>query len=166
MKRLINTKFRGIFRVVDMMCVSFGDIISSQQIRVGGRTTHRNIPQFSLHLQTQWRFRHGGTILLGSRDIYTPFSDHVDPENWDYSLTDRVDQESSVFDVVSKQISKELQDHRVVKSNMTAYGDILLEFSNGYLLEAFIPASAKEEEWRLIDTPADEHFIFYDLNED
>ena len=155
MNRLINTKFRTIFRVLDMMCINFGE-----------QTIYRSVmPEFSLHLQTQWRFRNGDTVLLGSRDIYTPFSEDVDTEDWDYSLIGRPDCDSSIFDVVSRQLASELKGHHVISSTMTPYGDILITFSNGYLLEVFIPTSAKEEEWRLIDCSSGEHFIFHETDD-
>lgn len=152
-----------MFRVLDMLCISFGDTISAEKICIGNRSVYRRtIPEFSLHLQTHWRFLYGNTILLGSGDIYTPFSKDVDENKWDYSVVGRPDSESSVFDVVCNQVSKALKGHHVAESSVTSFGDIRIVFTNGYVFEAFVSDSVKTEEWRLIDTEADTHFIFYD----
>ena len=167
MVRLQNKKFRMMFRVIDMLCINFGKTVSTEEIRIADQLIHRRtIPEFSLHLQTHWRFRDGDTILLGSRDIYHPFSKGIDEDCWDYAETNRPDCESSIFDVVSKQVSAALKKQYVTSSTMTAYGDIRIDFSNGYVFEAFVPDSAKQEEWRLIDHNADEHFIFCDSEEE
>ena len=166
MDRLQHKKFRTMFRVIDMLCISFGQTVRSEEIRIADQIIHRRtIPEFSLHLQTHWRFRDGDTILLGSRDIYHPYSQDIDEDNWDYAETNRPDCESSVFDVVSKQVSAALKKQYVTSSSMTAYGDIRIEFSNGYVFEAFVPDSTKTEEWRLIDTNSGDHIVFYDLEE-
>ena len=155
-----------MFRVLDMLCISFGNTVRTEEIRIADQVIHRRtIPEFSLHLQTHWRFRDGDTILLGSRDIYHPFSKDIDEDSWDYSEANRPDCESSVFDVVSRQVSAALRKQYVTSSSMTAYGDIRIEFSNGYIFEAFVPDSTKREEWRLIDTNKDTHFVFHELED-
>ena len=166
MERLQSKKFRMMFRVLDMLCISFGKTVRTEEIRIADQVLHRRtIPEFSLHLQTHWRFRNGDTILLGSRDIYYPFSKDIDEDSWDYSETNRPDCESSVFDVVSKQVSAALKKQYVTCSTITPYGDIRIEFSNGYVFEAFVPDSTKKEEWRLIDNNTDEHFVFCDAED-
>ena len=148
---------------MDMLCLNLGDTYRTETIAIGSQTISAKVwPAYSLHLQTQWRFTHQGRILLGSRDIYTPFSDSAD-EEWDYVPTDRPDDKSSIFDVVSKEISAVLLGERVVDCSVSPVGDIHIAFSNGYIFEAFIPSSIQDEEWRLIDFNKDEHIIFYDV---
>ena len=133
-------------------------------IQIGDQVISQDVyPEYSLHLQTQWRFMHNEQIILGSRDIYEPFSDHVD-DNWDYIPQGRADEESSIFDVVSKDLICELTGHHVVQCTCSPAGDICIRFSNGYIFQVFIPASYQEEEWRLIDFKNDEHMIFYDCD--
>ena len=40
--------------------------------------------------------------------------------------------------------------------------DMVIVFSNGVIFEQFMPASRKNEEWRLIDYNTDEQFVCYD----
>ena len=153
-----------MYRVLDMLCLNFGTDYR-KIIKLGNHVLSDKVyPTYSLHLQTQWRFLHDNNILLGSRDIYKPYSDTIDESAWDYSETDRPDDESSVFDVVSKQLSRNLAGHYVTQCEQSPFGDIHITFSNGYAFEVFIPASYQDEEWRLIDFPADEHLIFNEID--
>lgn len=165
MNRLLHTQFRAMCRVIDMLCINFGDTIKSETITINDRIISRSVtPAFSLHLQTQWRFISEDRILLGSRDIYSPFDEnHVD-EEWDYVIVGRPDHESIIFDVTARQIQDELNGHYVTQCDVSPFGDIRITFSNGYVFEAFIPASHKEEEWRLIDMRTGEHLVFYDTD--
>lgn len=163
MKRLINTPFYSMHRVMDMLCLNFGTVYRKKTIAIGPKVIDTAVwPTYSLHLQTQWRFTHNGRILLGSRDIYEPFSANVD-EDWDYTPNNRPDEKSSVFDVVSKAVSAALQGTQVTDCVVSPAGDIHIAFSNGYAFDVFIPASVQSEEWRLIDFSKDEHIIFYDV---
>ena len=163
MNRLINQPFHSMHRAADMLCLNFGNTWKEDTLQIRGRTLHRRFPEYSLHLQVQWRFIYQNQILLGSRDIYEPFSQEVG-EDWDYDPIGRPNSESSVFDVVSKRVSQELLGHHPVDCAVSPVGDIRIVFSNGYIFEVFIPASYQDEEWRLIDFPKDEHLIFYDTH--
>lgn len=164
MNRLINKPFHSMRRVADMLCLNFGNDFR-KTVSIGTHILSDKVyPAYSLHLQVQWRFVHDNQILLGSRDIYTPYSWEIDESEWDYSQVGRPDEESSVFDVVSRQITQALTGHYVTHCNLSSLGDIRITFSNSYIFEVFIPASVQEEEWRLIDFAKDEHLIFYDVD--
>lgn len=163
MNRLIHAQFLAIYRHLDMLCIDLGNPIRTETIAFGNYVISQHVtPEFSLHLQTQWRFISGDRVLLGSRDIYSPFDDVGD--DWDYAIVGRPDSESSIFDVTSRQIQKELTGHHVTQCSVSPYGDIRIVFSNGFVFEAFIPASYKDEEWRLIDLRTGEYFIYYDVD--
>ena len=164
MDRLLNKSFHSMHRHMDMLCLNFGNDLR-QIVSIGERIlSDRVYPAYSLHLQTQWRFIHNSNILMGSRDIYTPYSSIVDATKWDYSISNRSDEESSVFDVICKKLSKNLLGHYVTQCEQSTFGDIRITFSNGYVLEVFIPASQQDEEWRLIDISTNEHLIFHDVD--
>ena len=163
MNRLINQPFHSMHRAADMLCLNFGNTWKEDTLQLPSRMLHLRFPEYSLHLQVQWRFVFENRILLGSRDIYEPFSRNVG-EDWDYDIMDRPDEESSIFDVVHKQVAQALLGHCVTECTVSPLGDIRIIFSNGYIFEVFIPASYQTEEWRLIDFPKDEHFIFHDID--
>ena len=154
---LVNKKFNTISRAIDMMCLFLGEDYSF----LSSRGKQIDVAEFSLHFQTQWRFRKGGTILLASRDIYEPYSENV-PEDWAYDLLGRPDELSSVFDVYSKKLKDMMRDAYVVDCGLSETNDISIRFSNGVLFEQFTPATRKDEEWRLIDYINDVHILCYD----
>lgn len=159
LSKLINKPFNCISRTVDMLCLFLGydyDFTSTD-----GRTV--KVAEFSLHLQTQWRFRKDDTILLASRDIYEPYRKEV-AEDWEYDIIGRADNESSVFDVLAKSFSIEMQNAIVTECHLSKTKDITIRFSNGVVFEQFTPASQRCEEWRLIDYKNNLHTICYDEN--
>lgn len=140
-----------------MLCLFLGDDYDFTS--VDGRTV--KVSEFSLHLQTQWRFRNNDTILLASRDIYEPYNQNV-AEDWEYDIIGRPDNESSIFDVLSKRFSLQMQNAIITECYLSQTNDITILFSNGVVFEQFTSTSQKCEEWRLIDYKNDLHTICYD----
>ncbi len=155
--KLLNKRFNCIARCGDMLCLFLGDDYTA----IRDSDIIDDVAEFSLHLQTQWRFRDNDKILLASRDIYAPYSKNV-PDDWEYDIVGRSDELSSVYDVKSKKIMEIMKDSIVVKSTLSPTNDILIKFSNGIVFEQFTPASTREEEWRLIDYANDLHTVCYD----
>lgn len=155
--RIVGKQFNRINRVVDMLCLLLGEdyIISNH---CGKRQT---AAEYAIHFQTQWRFREDGTILLASRDVYEPYCEDV-PEDWEYDLIGRPDELSSVFDVQAKALKAKMQGAVVTECRLSPVNDMVIVFSNGVVLEQFMPATRKDEEWRLIDFKNDEHIVCYE----
>ena len=128
-----------------------GDLAFGKQIVVA---------EYSIHFQTQWRFRQDSTILLASRDVYEPYCEDV-PEDWQYDLKGRPDELSSVFDVQAKALKAKMKDAVVTECRLSPVNDMVIFFSNGVIFEQFMPASRKDEEWRLIDYKKDEYIVCY-----
>ena len=153
---LINKKFNDISRVIDMLCLFLGEDYSFTS-----RGKQIDVAEFSFHIQSQWRFRNGGSILLASRDVYEPYSENVS-EDWEYDLIGRPDALSSVFDVYAKKLKEIMHDTHVVDCRLSKTNDITIVFSNGVIFEQFMSATRKNEEWRLIDYINDVHIVCYD----
>lgn len=156
LSRIVGKKFNCISRAIDMLCLFLGEDyiftgISGEQI---------DVAEYSIHFQTQWRFRDGDTILLTSFDVYNPYCENV-PEDWQYDLTGRVDELSSVFDVRAKELSSKMTGAIVCECMLSDANDIRIVFSNGVVFEQFMCRSEKDEEWRFIDYKKDEHIICY-----
>lgn len=156
---LLNKKFNCISRAADMLCLFIGD-----DYTFVSRGREINVADFSLHIQTQWRFTKDDAIILGSHDIYEPYS-HSVSDNWEYDIFGRKDEESSIFDVTAKTLNVTMSNAVVSNITISIFGDIRIVFSNGVLFETFILASRKAEQWRLIDYKAQAHTIFYDMEE-
>lgn len=156
LSKLLNRPFNCISRAADMLCLFLGE--DYEFTAFDGRTVE--VAEFSLHLQTQWRFCEGDKILLASRDIYEPYSNDV-VDDWEYDIIGRPDCESSIFDVFAKDFSKKMKNAIVTECHLSKTNDITIQFSNGVVFEQFTPASRKCEEWRLIDYKNNLHTICY-----
>lgn len=140
-RQILGANFHSIHRCVDMLCFNLGmDIFDKDK---------QSVPQYAFHIQTQWRFIKDHAILLASRDIYLPYSDHVS-DDWEYDLVGRPDNESSLFDVVAKYFSQQFQDSVVTDIDISPLGDLHITFSNGIYFETFTPSCRKDEFWRLL----------------
>lgn len=164
MNRLISTRFNSICRIVDMLGLYFGDNIEFERINENRVTKKESKPQYSLHVQTQWRFRKDNKIFLASRDIYTPSNPNVD-KNWQYDLHGRPHEQSSIFDVQKEAFEKVMCGSFVTNLSVSEFGDISIVFSNGVVFEVFVSASVQDEEWRFFHIDDTEHTVFYDLPE-
>jgi len=155
MKRIIGSKFNSIFRCIDMLCLNFGSDTKDEDGNI--------VPEYSLHFQTQWRFVKDEVIIVASRDIYIPNNPEIDIAEWDYDLIGRSDDESSIFDVVTKDLVKKLENATVKNFCVNAFGDLKIEFSNGIVFESFTPSAKKDEEWRFLSAYDDRHFIVFNV---
>ena len=154
---IIGKKFNRISRAVDMLCLFLGEDYSF--VNVHGKQI--DAAEYTVHFQTQWRFREEGDILLASRDIYEPYCEDV-PEDWRFDLTGRPDGLSSVFDVRAKAFTEKMQGTVVTGCSLSAVNDMVILFSNGVVFEQFMPASRKNEEWRLTDCKGGKHIVCCD----
>lgn len=157
---IIGKSFHSLTRAADMLCLFLGDAFPFTA--KNGKVI--DVAEFSLHVQTQWRFRSArekNHILLTSEDIYTPYSEHVTDE-WVYDPVGRADEESSIFDVKAKELQRSMCDAVVVACNLQKNGDISIRFSNDIIFEVFVISSEDEEQWRLIDYKNDLHTVCFD----
>ena len=155
MKRVIDCKFNSIFRCMDMLCLNIGKDIKNKDGKI--------FPEFSFHIQTQWRFVRNGEILLASRDIYIPYNQELDESGWEYDIIGRPDDESSIFDVVKKKFDKLFSDSVVKEIDVSPLGDLKINFSNGIYFETFTPSMRKDEFWRFFTAYDEEHIIVFDV---
>ncbi len=161
MERLIGAPFHSLSRAVDMLCLNLGPEMDWTSPRTG---QHRNMPTYSIHLQTQWRFVRNGRIVLASRDIYEPFAPDRVGEDWEYDLVGRPPEAGSLYDALAPEISQTMAGSTVTACRTSPLGDLTLAFSNGVRFESFTPSSLREELWRLVDYRTSEHLIIFEEN--
>ena len=159
MNRIIDKPFNSICRIVDMLGLYFGEDVEVDLVKGPQKK-----PQYSLHIQTQWRFRKDEKILLTSRDIYTPFAASVDAD-WRFDIHDRDASQSSVFDANKDLFEQRMIGSTVSDCTVTPWGDITVVFSNGVVFEAFVSGSVSDEEWRFFAIEDTVHTVFQDLEE-
>ena len=161
MHRLKEKEFRSLGRMFHFVLFSFGQTISAEEIRLGSIVLHSAATaEYTLQLTTEWHIRHKDRIILASGDLVIPFCDDQYENDWDWIPTDRPDEESSVFDVLRREISNALEGHRVTRVEQAPWGDIALTFSNGYVLETFVAASRNQEQWTLTNNQTGEQTVF------
>lgn len=156
-KRIIGSKFNGIFRCVDMLIFDLGNNIKDLDGDI--------VPEFSFHIQTQWRFIREDSILLASRDIYIPYNTDIDDSDWEYDVVNRDDGESSIFDVIQKRFYENFLNTVVSFAEISQLGDLKITFSNGIIFETFTPSMRQDEFYRVIcynENAESEHFIVFD----
>ena len=159
MNRIIGKPFNSICRIVDLLGLYFGDDV---QVELSRGLQQK--PQFSLHIQTQWRFRKDERILLASRDIYTPFDPSADAD-WRFDIVGREPAQSSVFDATKDTFAQMMGGSTVTDYTIAPWGDITVRFSNGVLFEAFVSGSVPDEEWRFFAIEDTDHVVFHELQE-
>ena len=155
--RIIGKKFNRASRALDMLCLFLGEDYTVTNLQ--GKLI--NVAAYSIHFQTQWRFRQGNRILLASRDVYEPYCEDV-PGDWKYDLVGRPDELCSVFDVQAKALNARMQGAVVTECRLSPVNDMVIIFSNDVIFEQFMPASRKDEEWRLIDYKKGEQIVCYE----
>lgn len=156
-EKLIGSKFNSIFRCVDMLCFNLGEDVRDKN--------GASVPEFSFHVQTQWRFVKEDEILLASRDIYLPYNTRIDGSEWMYDIVGRADDESSIFDVIQKSFHEHFLNAAVSSVRVSRVGDLQVTFSNGIVFETFTPSMRKDEFWRLIyigENRENEHFVVFE----
>lgn len=157
--KIEGCKFNRISRAADMMCLGIGNDIDV----VNYKSEKVKRPQYAIHFQCPWRLYNENGIILGSYDIYEPFSKDV-PSNWEYDICGRTDDESSVFDVTLKKLVIELEKCQVKNCSLSKLNDLNILFSNDWHLDTFITSSEKVKEfWRFIEFDTGAHTVIYDI---
>lgn len=160
MKRIIGSKFNSIFRCLDMLCFNLGNDLQDAEGDI--------IPEYSFHVQTSWRFIKGNEILLASRDIFLPYDESLENAYYDYeeqSTQEEITPTSSIFDVVMHGFGKYFENATVKSFEVSPFGDLRIDFTNGVYFETFTPSARKCEEWRFLPPGEEEHIIIFDVYE-
>lgn len=157
MQRIIGSKFNNVFRACDMLTLNLGNNVT----RANGKT----YPEYSIHVQTAWRFVNEDEILLAKSDIYLPLIQESADYERNFESLDRADSKNSVFDVLQKTINDHFTDAIVECVTVSTLGDLYITFNNGIVFQAIVDSSRNVEFWRFIDfTKVEpEHLVVYDI---
>jgi len=160
-KNLINKSLRELGRAADMLWLSIGEPIIIDDYYRGGT---REVSEYAIHFQCQWRFVKNGEILLASHDIYNPYDKNLEyDDEWDWDVFGREKEKSSLFDVNSAEFNK-LLPLKIIDINCTDTHDLHINFENDIYFDTFITCSRKREYYRFIDFTSDKskHFVIFD----
>lgn len=153
LKLIIDKPVISISRACNMMCLGFGNWISTMDYK-GNKDINCSI---YLHVQSSWRVanREEKVIHFASIDIYTPNSSLEWSNEFDWDI-----QGANLFDEKSKEWFKNNQDIYVKEYRINRWGDLILLFSNKDSLEIFVNASDNSECWRLFEYEStNDHFV-------
>lgn len=159
MERIIGVKFNKIRRWVDMLSLELGKSVPVE--------SGNEISEFTFHIQTSWRFVKGDQILLASRDIYLPQDPTLDDGDYDFeeqSTQEKVTETSTIFDAAIHDFDKHFIGSVVKGYQISPFGDLRIDFTNGVFFETFTPSSRKAEEWRFFTANEnDDHVVVFDV---
>jgi hypothetical protein len=159
-KKLINKDLRKLGRAADMLWLSIGEPVMIDDNK--GET--REVSEYAIHFQCQWRFVRNGEILLASHDIYNPYDKNLEyDDEWNWDIFGREKEKSSLFDVNSAELNN-LFPLKLTNLNYTDTHDLHIDFENGIYFNTFITCTRKCEYYRFIDFTSDEskHIVIFD----
>ena len=158
LNRLKGEKLRYINRAGSMGDFGFGDDIEKNAYRHNEHMelvpTSVNSPKFAVHIDGRFRMTCGDEIILSKNDMFNPSTKkESEPNfNWDTWATDENDgwdvRDNNRYDeICSRYFNGELFEFTVKKVTVSKWGDLKIEFENGFALEIFVDASGDEECW-------------------
>ena len=160
--KVINKDLNKLGRAADMLWLSIGDSLIYE---FESNKEKRKVSEYAIHFQCQWRFVKQGNILLASHDIYNPYDNNLKyDDDWDWDIFDRKKEQSSVFDVRSKELINELLPLKIINIYITDTYDLHIDFIKDIHFDTFITCSTKREYYRFLDFHTDKHTVIFDVD--
>lgn len=160
-EKLINKDLTELGRAADMLWLAIGKplVIETDDMK------KREVSEYAIHFQCQWRFVKDSEILLASHDIYNPYDiDLSYDDEWDWDVFGRENEKSNIFDVRSKELQRKFLPLKIEKVDLCKTSDLCITFENGICFSTFISCSRKDEYYRFIDFCTDEHTVIFDVD--
>ena len=164
-EKLKNNKLVDLGRAADMLWLSVGNPCTIEIPRNNGTVIKREVTDYAIHFQCQWRFVKEGKVLLASHDIFNPYDERLeDDEDWAWDTHGREKEQSSVFDVHSKEFISEFLPLRIENIYYVDTCDLHIDFDKGIYFETFITISTKREFYRFLDNITGKHTVIFDVD--
>ena len=149
-QKIINKKVNLLGRAAAMLWLGFGEIIDTVDYK--GQPVKKS--EYAIHIQCSWRIKNKqNRNIIAFYDMFEPNSSIEWSEDFDWDI-----QGNNLYDVKAKKWSTE-HDRYVVDYEISPNLDLLIIFSDGNILEAFIDTSSKKECWRLFEYTKDGHVV-------
>ena len=159
-KKLIHKELRRLGRACDMLWLTIGESVIIETHRGGTR----EVGEYAIHFQCQWRFVKDHEILLASHDIYNPYDKRLEyDDDWDWDVFGREKELSSIFDVRSKELMQGLFPLKIEHIYLSSTSDLHIDFDKGVYFDTFITTSTKREFYRFLDFHTGEHTLIFDV---
>jgi hypothetical protein len=157
---LKDQPLRFTFRGADMLCLQFGRVIEKTfryQKDENGKPLTELAGEYALHIQCFYRLSCGNEIILAKSDLYEPSSIILNKPDFDWDSFDYDDIGNNRLDEIIATRLNELEGFIVDTIQVTKFGDIIITFTNGFLLEGYSDDSSKDSEfWRFFKSGLDE----------
>jgi hypothetical protein len=137
---LKENKLTGVGFVADMLCLSFGNLITRINI-IGDLQT---VGEFTLHVQCIWRFIKNGEIILTYRDLYNA------------SINDDSEVTNKIFVPLIQKKPLEIID-----ITLDEIGTLQIKFNKDIIFDVFPDRRGKVEHWRFINNITHEHIVIF-----
>ena len=140
---LLNMPLNYIMRCGGMGDFGFGEDVLFTNFR--GET--RLVSKYGLHLQCAFRLVDSKNILLANLDMYTNNSKTEWTEDFAWDICG-----ANYYDEQTEKLMIEVSKKNIIVTKIEAnlYGDLKIEFSNGWILDVFVNESSDEECWRFL----------------
>ncbi|MDQ5825144.1 MAG: hypothetical protein M3441_13195 [Chloroflexota bacterium] len=140
---LVGLPLEDAGRAYSLQWFSFGEVRVVPDHKGGTR----ELGEYALHVQCEWRITGPGGIVVGINDRSFPAGDaYSEPQGFDWNVqgANRLDERLSRF--MEERRSRPLVVERIWADHV---GSIRLLFGDGYSLDVFPFESTKYEYWRL-----------------
>ena len=148
LKSLIGQPVSSLGRALDMLCIPIADVI-----KIGYKGAE--LSRYEIHCQCAWRLLgQSGKILVASDDIYRPptNTEWTEDFHWNGEDGNLFDEKIAIFNERYKKFH--IKTAEILKSR-----DLVLEFDNGIVFEAFADSSF-DENWRVFQrSPKSIHLV-------
>lgn len=141
LNQLVGKPLISLGRAGNLIWFFFGKyIINKNKIGI-----ERKVGEYVLHVQCSWRLVNENKILVGSKDIYMPHSQHKgegEEFDWDIEGMNRFDEQAKALNEYCKA--------RLFVEQIQAdsLGGVKIYFKNNHVLELFPDDSSNDEFWR------------------
>lgn len=164
LKKLIKNDFVDLGRVTDMLWLCIGNPRTIEiPSYANGTVKEKEVTDYAIHFQCEWRFVKDDKILLASNDIYNPYNKSLEyDEVWNWDVFGREKELCSVFDVQVEEFIDELLPLKIENICYTSTNDLRIDFDKGIHFETFISISTRREFYRFLNNCTDEHTVIFD----
>ena len=164
-EKLTSNKLVNLGRAANMLWLNIGNPCTIELPRINGTVIKREVTDYAIHLQCAWRFVKRGKVLLASGDIYDPYDENLDYDNdWAWDIIGRADEQSSIFDVLSKKFIKEFLPMKIKNIFYTDTHDLHIDFDKDVYFDTFIDWSRRDEFYRFLDNITGKHTVIFDVD--
>lgn len=134
-------------RAADLQWFQFGPRRTVADVK--GRT--KEVGEYALHVQCAWRIRKGDSVIVGSRDLYSPAQKVDGDPNFDWQVLGASKRDRRILELFENGA----REYLVSSVDVWDAGSFSVVLQHEYTVDIFPDDSSSEEYWRLLKPYAD-----------